>query len=75
MTAQNRFWFRYGTAAAAAILVFLLHYLLRQYFADRTFMVIYMPVVVYAAFAAGSARRCWPPFSAPASACSSSAGS
>jgi two-component system, LuxR family, sensor kinase FixL len=26
---------------------------LRQYFADRTFMVIYMPVVVYAAFAGG----------------------
>jgi two-component system, LuxR family, sensor kinase FixL len=53
MTAQNRFWFRYGTAAAAAILVFLLLYLLRQYFADRTFMVIYMPVVVCAAFAGG----------------------
>src|SRR5215475_9602785 len=53
MTAQNRFWFRYGTAAVAAILVFLLLYLLRQYFADRTFMVIYMPVVVYAAFAGG----------------------
>src|SRR5262252_8325134 len=53
MTAQNRFWFRYGTAVIAAILVFLLLYLLRQYFADRTFMVIYMPVVVYAAFAGG----------------------
>jgi two-component system sensor kinase FixL len=53
MKAQNRFWFRYGTAAVAAILVFLLLYLLRHYFADRTFMVIYIPVVVYAAFAGG----------------------
>src|SRR6516164_4066355 len=53
MKAQNRFWFRYGTAAIAAILVFLLLYLLRHYFADRTFMVIYIPVVVYAAFAGG----------------------
>jgi two-component system sensor kinase FixL len=53
MTVQNGFWFRYGTAVIAAILVFLLLYLLRQYFQDRTFMVIYMPVVVYAAFAGG----------------------
>src|SRR5579871_6079443 len=53
MTVQNRFWFRYGTAAVAAILVFGLLYLLRQYFADRIFMLIYMPVVVYAAFAGG----------------------
>lgn len=51
MAAQNRFWFRYGTAVAVAILVFGLLYLLRQFFADRTFVVIYMPVVVYAAFA------------------------
>jgi len=53
MTAQDRFWFRYGTAASAAILVFLLLFILRHYFADRTYMVIYMPVVVYAAFAGG----------------------
>lgn len=53
MAAQNRFWFRYGTAAAAAILVFGLLYLVHQFFADRTFVVIYMPVVVYAAFAGG----------------------
>jgi two-component system sensor kinase FixL len=53
MTVQDRFWFRYGTAAAAALLVFALLYVLHQYFADRTFMVIYMPVVVYAAFAGG----------------------
>ena len=53
MKAQDRFWFRYGTAAVATILVLLIVYLLRQYFADRTFMLIYMPVVVYAAFAGG----------------------
>ena len=53
MAAQNRFWFRYGTAAAAAILVFGLLFLLRQTFGDRTFMVIYVPVVVYAAFSGG----------------------
>lgn len=53
MAVQQRYWFRYGTAAAAAVLVFGLLYLLRQTFGDRTFMVIYMPVVVYAAFAGG----------------------
>jgi two-component system, LuxR family, sensor kinase FixL len=53
MAMQSRFWFRYGTAVAAAVLVFVLLYVLRQYFADRTFMLIYMPVVVYAAFAGG----------------------
>ena len=53
MTTQRRFWFRYGSAVAAAVLVFVLLYILRQYFADRTFMLIYMPVVVYAAFAGG----------------------
>jgi two-component system, LuxR family, sensor kinase FixL len=53
MAAQNRFWFRYGRAASAAILVFGPLFLLRQTFGDRTFMVIYMPIVVYAAFAGG----------------------
>ena len=53
MKAQNRFWFRYGTAAVAAIAVFGLLSLLRPYFADRTFLVIYTPVVVYAAFVGG----------------------
>jgi two-component system, LuxR family, sensor kinase FixL len=53
MGMPSRFWFRYGTATVAAVLVFLLLYLLRQYFADRTFMLIYMPVVIYAAFAGG----------------------
>ena len=53
MAAQNRFWFRYGTAVAAAILVFGLFFLLHQTFGHRTFVVIYIPVVVLAAFAGG----------------------
>jgi two-component system, LuxR family, sensor kinase FixL len=53
MKVQDRFWLRYGTAVAAVALVFLLLYLLRPIFGDRTFMLIYMPVVVYAAFAGG----------------------
>ena len=53
MTMQDRFWFRYGTTAIGVVVVFLLLLLLRQYFADRTFMVVYMPIVVYGAFAGG----------------------
>jgi two-component system, LuxR family, sensor kinase FixL len=53
MKTQNRLWFRYGTATAAVILVFSLYFLLRHYFEDRSFTVIYMPVVMYAAFAGG----------------------
>jgi two-component system sensor kinase FixL len=53
MALKNRFWFRYGSAAAAAALVFVLLFILRHYFEDRIFMVIYVPVVVYAAFAGG----------------------
>src|SRR5579871_756968 len=53
MKAQNRFWFRYGTATVAAVAVFGLLALLRPYFADRTFLVIYTPVVLYAAFVGG----------------------
>jgi two-component system sensor kinase FixL len=53
MAPKDRFWFRYGSAAAAAALAFVLLFILRQYFEDRTFTVIYVPVVVYAAFAGG----------------------
>jgi two-component system sensor kinase FixL len=53
MTRQNRFWFRYGSAAAAVIVVFALRFMLHQYFEDRTFTVIYLPVVIFAAFAGG----------------------
>ena len=53
MMNNNRLWFRYGSAAAAAAFVFVLRLLLNQYFEDRTFTVIYVPVVVFAAFAGG----------------------
>ena len=53
MASKNHVWFRYGSAAAAAALAFVLLFILRRYFEDRTFTVIYMPVVVYAAFAGG----------------------
>ena len=53
MTSQRRFWFRYGSAALAALVVFVLRLMLHHYFEDRTFTVIYVPVVVYAAFAGG----------------------
>jgi len=53
MASKNHVWFRYGSAAAAAALVFVLLFVLRRYFEDRTFTVIYVPVVVYAAFAGG----------------------
>jgi two-component system sensor kinase FixL len=47
------FLFRYGSAIAAACLVFALRAALQLYFEHRTFTVIYVPVVVYAAFAGG----------------------
>ena len=53
MTSQRRFWLRYGSAALAASLVFALRFTLHHYFEDRTFTVIYVPVVVFAAFAGG----------------------
>lgn len=43
----------YGTAAAAAATAVLLRVLLDPYFEDRTFTVIYVPVVVFAAFVGG----------------------
>src|ERR1700745_4348843 len=53
MTSRRRFWFRYGSAAAAALLVFVVRFTLHHFFEDRTFTVIYVPVVVFAAFAGG----------------------
>src|SRR6478672_1621288 len=53
MTTQNRFWFRYGSATAGVAAVFVLRLMLNQYFQDRSFEVIYVPVIVYAAFAGG----------------------
>ena len=53
MTMQRRFWLRYGSAAVAAALAFGLRFALHQSFEDRTFTVIFVPVVVFAAFAGG----------------------
>ena len=53
MTSQRQFWIRYGSAALAAGLAFALRFTLHHYFEDRTFTVIYVPVVVFAAFAGG----------------------
>ncbi|MBR0752391.1 PAS domain S-box protein [Bradyrhizobium jicamae] len=50
---SRHLWLRYGPALAAATLVFLLRYLLHQYFEDRTFTVIYVPVAIFAAFTGG----------------------
>ncbi|MFB9262368.1 PAS domain S-box protein [Bradyrhizobium erythrophlei] len=49
----DRFWYRYGTAAAAALLALALRAVLHHYFEDRTFTIIYLPVVAFAAFAGG----------------------
>jgi two-component system sensor kinase FixL len=53
MKSQRQFWLRYGSAAFAAALAFSLRLTLHQAFEDRTFTVIYVPVVVFAAFAGG----------------------
>lgn len=53
MTSPRRFWLRYGSAALAALLVFVLRLALDQYFEERAFTVIYVPAVAYAAFAGG----------------------
>ncbi|MBR0934227.1 PAS domain S-box protein [Bradyrhizobium jicamae] len=50
---SDRIWYRYATAAAAAALVFVLRAALDHYFEDRTFTIIYVPVVLFAAFAGG----------------------
>jgi two-component system sensor kinase FixL len=53
MISRNQFWFRYGSAAIATGLAFALRFTLHHYFEDRTFTVIYVPVVVLAAFVGG----------------------
>ena len=50
---RRAFWVRYGSAAVAAAVVFALRVMLYHYFQDRTFTVIYVPVVVFAAFFGG----------------------
>jgi two-component system, LuxR family, sensor kinase FixL len=54
MIRQRQFWLRYGLAALAALIAFVLLLILQRYFEDRTFTVLYVPVVVYAAFAGGA---------------------
>jgi two-component system sensor kinase FixL len=53
MTPWRRFWLRYGSAAAGVLVIFVICLTLRRYFEDRTFTVIYVPVVVFAAFVGG----------------------
>jgi two-component system sensor kinase FixL len=53
MISQRQIWLRYGLAAVAATLAFVLSFTLHRYFEGRTFTVIYVPAVVYAAFAGG----------------------
>jgi two-component system sensor kinase FixL len=50
---RGRFVFRYGSAVAAALAAFVLRGALQYYFEHRAFTVIYVPVVVFAAFAGG----------------------
>jgi two-component system, LuxR family, sensor kinase FixL len=54
MNRPRRFWLRYGLTVPAALVAFGLLLVLQKYFEDRTFTVIYVPVIVYAAFAGGA---------------------
>ncbi len=54
MIRQRQFWLRYGLAALAALVAFGFLLVLHGYFEDRAFTVIYVPVIVYAAFAGGA---------------------
>jgi len=50
---RGRFLFRYGSAIAATLAAFVLRAALQYYFEHRAFTVIYVPVVVFAAFIGG----------------------
>ncbi len=50
---RDSFVFRYGSAVAAACVAFILRAALQYYFEHRAFTVIFVPVVVFAAFAGG----------------------
>jgi len=53
MTSQRQLWLRYGSAAVAVGLAFAFLFALHRYFEDRTFTVVYVPAVAFAAFAGG----------------------
>jgi len=53
MTMRCRFWLRYGSAVAATLLVFAVRLVLDRYFEGRSFTVIYVPAVMFAALAGG----------------------
>jgi two-component system, LuxR family, sensor kinase FixL len=53
MRFQRQFWLRYGSAVAAAGLALVLRFVLHGYFEHRSFVVIYVPVVLFAAFVGG----------------------
>ena len=50
---SDSIWYRYGTAAAAVALVFAVRAGMDNYFEDRSFTIIYVPAVLFAAFAGG----------------------
>ncbi|MGA8898403.1 PAS domain S-box protein [Bradyrhizobium sp.] len=54
MIRQRQFWLRYGSAAFAALGAFGLLLMLQGSFEDRTFTVIYVPVIIFAAFEGGA---------------------
>src|SRR5579863_9478202 len=54
MIRQHRLWLRYGLATLAALVAFGLLLVLQGFFEDRTFTVLYVPVIMYAAFAGGA---------------------
>jgi len=53
MITRRDFWLSYGSAVAAALLVFVVRLVLNHHFEDRTFTVIYVPAVVFAALVGG----------------------
>jgi two-component system, LuxR family, sensor kinase FixL len=54
MNRQRQFWLRYVLAGLAALVAFGFLLVLQGYFENRTFTVIYVPVIIYAALAGGA---------------------
>ena len=53
MFSGRQFWFRYGSAVIAAAIAVVFRFALDRYFQSHSFTIMYVPVVVYAAFAGG----------------------